>query len=200
MHDQQIQNLHDLCAIATNAAFHLIVCSNSHSCCSVADFTREDFSECVFLGNEPCERSSFVLDVLMGLGGMRNARVCCKSGCDDCLRTLQSRTYMNILAVRIPEAYERLLQDHVLSITKTETKWMFVSLSNGGTSGFILPSHEHGLVHLQQSYHRESGVHLTTLERTDFCFCEMMHSTLSNHEKWEAYLSQPIRIEKYPNL
>lgn len=198
MHDQQIQNLNALVAISTNAAFHLILCSNSHPCCPVADFTREDFSECVRLGNEPCERSSFVLDVLMGLGRMRNARVCCKSGCDECLRTLEPRTYINILAVRIPEASERLLQDKVLSITNTntETKWMFVLLSNGGTSGIVLPSHEHGVVNLQQSYHRESGVHLTTLERTDFCFCEMMHSTLSNHGKWEAYPSQPIRIEK----
>ena len=41
---------------------------------------------------------------------------------------------------------------------------------------------------------------LRTFERTDFCFCEMMHSTLSNHEKWKAYLPQPIRIEKYPTF
>ena len=189
MSDQNDQWQNAVSSIATWAAFHVIVCSNAqYPCGPISDFNREDFGRCIFLEHEECDQSSLALDILIAFGRIRNAQVCCKSGCDDCLQTLQSRTTINILAVRIPDASVRQLQGKVLSRTNTETQFMLISLSHGRIGGLIRPGDEYGLVHLQHSCHRNSGIHLATLERTDFDFCEMMHLALRDRENWEATL------------
>lgn len=137
MHDLQIQHLNALSAIATWGAFHLFVYSDSQLCGPIASFSRENFRRCVFLENETCEKTLLVLDSLLAFGHIRSARVCCKSGCGDCLQTLQSRNTINILSVGIPDESVRQLQDKVLTRTDTETQFILVSLfreESGGIS------------------------------------------------------------------
>jgi hypothetical protein len=188
MHDLQIQHSNALSAIATWGAFHLVVCSDSQLCGPIASFTRENFRRCIFLENATCEKKLLVLDSLIAFGRIRNSQVCCKSGCGDCLQTLQSRNTINILSVGIPDESVRQLQDKVLTRTDTETQFILVSLFREETGGIIRPSDEYGPMQLQHSRHRQSGIHLATLERTGFSFCEMMHLSLRDHEDWEAIL------------